>query len=312
MNFDYLYINTIYSEYKKREKKNIKNRVEFGFWAIIKRITHTQKALFQPYNHIDWIKLTRPDNSDIVFIIISFSLSRTWMSAPPCLWIKTKYSVYSSFRQRGLFSLSVFFLSLLTCLSPSFPYKFPPTFSHFFIIFYSHSSVFSNQIQIRKHTHKTKQKPDPLFCVSPQKMMQRCGSYQCYSAGECSCNGYYGQQGTYFSLPTYNNYYETEHYSFESSSPVDCTLSLGTPSTRMTEYDEKRREEQHSASNFTWDLPRTKHPHSSKTTRRSSANSGSDKSNANNGDQMFARHCANCDTTTTPLWRNGPSGPKVI
>ncbi|KGN48832.1 GATA transcription factor 18 [Cucumis sativus] len=143
-------------------------------------------------------------------------------------------------------------------------------------------------------------------------MMQRCGSYQCYSAGECSCNGFYGQQGTYFSMPSYNNYYETEHYSFESSSPVDCTLSLGTPSTRMTEYDEKRREEQHSASNFTWDLPRTKHPHSSKTTRRSSANIGSDKSNANNGDQMFARHCANCDTTTTPLWRNGPSGPKSL
>lgn len=110
-------------------------------------------------------------------------------------------------------------------------------------------------------------------------------------------------------MPTYNNYYETEHYSFESSSPVDCTLSLGTPSTRMTEYDEKRREEQHSASNFAWDLPRTKHAHSSKTSRRG-ANSGGDKSSANN-DQMFARHCANCDTTTTPLWRNGPSGPKV-
>ncbi|XP_038883344.1 GATA transcription factor 18 [Benincasa hispida] len=141
-------------------------------------------------------------------------------------------------------------------------------------------------------------------------MMQRCGSYQCYSAGECSCGGFYGQQGSYFSMPTYNNYYETEHYSFESSSPVDCTLSLGTPSTRMTEYDEKRREEQHPASNFTWDLPRTKHPHSSKTTRRG-ANSGADKSNAN-ADQMFARHCANCDTTTTPLWRNGPSGPKSL
>lgn len=141
-------------------------------------------------------------------------------------------------------------------------------------------------------------------------MMQRCGSYQCYSAGECSCGAFYGQQGSYYSMPAYNgNYYESENYSFESSSPVDCTLSLGTPSTRMTEYDEKRREEQQSAnsiSNFGWDLPRGKHGPSSKSGRR-----GADKSAAN-GDQMFARHCANCDTTTTPLWRNGPSGPKVI
>lgn len=144
--------------------------------------------------------------------------------------------------------------------------------------------------------------------------MQRCGSYQCYSAGECSCGGaFYGQQGSYYSVPGYaNNYYDSENYSFESSSPVDCTLSLGTPSTRMTEYDEKRREEQQSAnsiSNFGWDLPRAnKHGPSSKSSRRG----GADKSTANNGDQMFSRHCANCDTTTTPLWRNGPSGPKVI
>ena len=138
--------------------------------------------------------------------------------------------------------------------------------------------------------------------------MQRCGSYQCYSAGECSCEAaFYGQQTTFFSMPAYNNnYYESQHYSFQSSSPVvDCTLSLGTPSTRMTEFDEKRREEQQSASNFAWDLSRTKHPPSSKSGRR-----GGDKSSSN-ADQMLARHCANCDTTTTPLWRNGPSGPKV-
>ncbi|KAG6594828.1 GATA transcription factor 18, partial [Cucurbita argyrosperma subsp. argyrosperma] len=139
-------------------------------------------------------------------------------------------------------------------------------------------------------------------------MMQRCGSYQCYSAGECSCEAaFYGQQTTFFSMPAYNNYYESQHYSFQSSSPVvDCTLSLGTPSTRMTEFDEKRREEQQSASNFAWDLSRTKHPPSSKSGRR-----GGDKSSSN-ADQMFARHCANCDTTTTPLWRNGPSGPKSL
>lgn len=236
------------------------------------------------------------------------------MSGPPCLWIKTKYSVYSSFRQRGLILLK--WLCFLTFTSPNPLIKSLPHFSQFlhsflptpllcFTLCFFFFSLYLH-IQIKPRSQK------PFFKLTAQtktKMMQRCGSYQCYSAGECSCGAFYGQQGSFFSMPAYNNYYESEHYSFDSSSPVDCTLSLGTPSTRMTEYDEKRREEQQSASNFGWDLPRTKHGPSSKSSRRG-GNSGGDKSSAN-GDQMFARHCANCDTTTTPLWRNGPSGPKV-
>ncbi|KAI6680713.1 hypothetical protein NL676_034594 [Syzygium grande] len=29
-------------------------------------------------------------------------------------------------------------------------------------------------------------------------------------------------------------------------------------------------------------------------------------------DPLLARRCANCDTTSTPLWRNGPRGPKSL
>jgi hypothetical protein len=89
-----------------------------------------------------------------------------------------------------------------------------------------------------------------------------------------------------------------------SSSSVDCTLSLGTPSTRFTEDEEKRN--RCSVKNFCWDLLTPKQYNSVQSqTKVTRAN------NNNNNDSLLARRCANCDTTSTPLWRNGPRGPKV-
>ncbi|CAH9132403.1 unnamed protein product, partial [Cuscuta epithymum] len=72
----------------------------------------------------------------------------------------------------------------------------------------------------------------------------------------------------------------TSMYSYSSSS-VDCTLSLGTPSTRLSGGER---------------APPTE-------SRRKSSGRGASSSD---------RRCANCDTTSTPLWRNGPRGPKTL
>lgn len=87
---------------------------------------------------------------------------------------------------------------------------------------------------------------------------------------------------------------------YSPSAPVDCTLSLGTPSTRVDHHDKKRSS---CISNFGWNILPSKHtpPSSSAKAHRASA-----------GDPLLARRCANCDTTSTPLWRNGPRGPKVF
>lgn len=76
---------------------------------------------------------------------------------------------------------------------------------------------------------------------------------------------------------------------------VDCTLSLGTPSTRL---GGEKKSFAASSSSFRWDVIPKKHA-------SPAATGGGD-------DQLLlARRCANCNTTSTPLWRNGPRGPKV-
>ncbi|MCD7454515.1 hypothetical protein HAX54_025136 [Datura stramonium] len=54
-------------------------------------------------------------------------------------------------------------------------------------------------------------------------------------------------------------------------------------------------------------------------TATSSAHKSSTRGGGSNGnnnssttDPLVARRCANCDTTSTPLWRNGPRGPKSL
>lgn len=133
--------------------------------------------------------------------------------------------------------------------------------------------------------------------------------------GHCTCGMFHGQtQNNSFSMLFSKPYDESlETYCFtpsSTSSSVDCTLSLGTPSTRFTEDEEKRnRHERRSVKNFCWDLltPKQYNTTQTKPTRGSNIN----HTNNNNNDSLLARRCANCDTTSTPLWRNGPRGPKV-
>ncbi|KAG2329391.1 hypothetical protein Bca4012_021045 [Brassica carinata] len=124
-----------------------------------------------------------------------------------------------------------------------------------------------------------------------------------------------GSYSTVFSMQNGEDY--------NSSSVVDCTLSLGTPSTRLCEEDEKRRRSIHSGassciSNF-WDLLQTKNNNNSKMTPSRNVPSFSTANSikpargcSGSGDSLLARRCANCDTTSTPLWRNGPRGPKSL
>ncbi|XP_062156785.1 GATA transcription factor 19-like [Alnus glutinosa] len=146
--------------------------------------------------------------------------------------------------------------------------------------------------------------------------MHRCSTSQGNMVGPCTCGMYHSQSSPFsmlFSMPNHMPYDESEMYSFASSSAsVDCTLSLGTPSTRLTEDDEKRRRSGSSVSNFCWDLLQTKQAPSAPQTHKTSrgGNNGGNNNAAN--DPLLARRCANCDTTSTPLWRNGPRGPKSL
>ncbi|WVZ99637.1 hypothetical protein U9M48_044904 [Paspalum notatum var. saurae] len=70
--------------------------------------------------------------------------------------------------------------------------------------------------------------------------------------------------------------------------PVDCTLSLGTPSTRRAEAGVHAR-------------------------APGAGTGGAAPCNEpRRGSSPGPRRCANCDTTSTPLWRNGPRGPKSL
>lgn len=154
-------------------------------------------------------------------------------------------------------------------------------------------------------------------------MMHRCSSSQGSMVGQCTCGLYHSQSNSFsmlFPMPNHHiSFDETDMYPFTApSSSVDCTLSLGTPSTRLCEDDEKRiRHESRTGScmsNFCWDILQNNKntpypPQPPKTSRGSNSNSNN---NLANNDPLLARRCANCDTTSTPLWRNGPRGPKVV
>ncbi|KAL9327056.1 hypothetical protein ACSQ67_007701 [Phaseolus vulgaris] len=150
-------------------------------------------------------------------------------------------------------------------------------------------------------------------------MMHRCcGNSQGHVMGTCTCSMFHSETNSYsmlFSMPnTHGPYDDYEHDMYSSYTPspssVDCTLSLGTPSTRFTEGEElrNRHEPRSSVTNFCWDLLQSKHTTQSQTNKstRATNNGGS------NNDPLLARRCANCDTTSTPLWRNGPRGPKSL
>ena len=148
-------------------------------------------------------------------------------------------------------------------------------------------------------------------------------------------NEYYQHQQQQYPYYNYNNYNnnnnnnglcydddETDYmYSSSSStssySSVDCTLSLGTPSTRLTNQNNVKTTtttpHRNSVSSFCWDLlhPKQSNSNSKSSSSRSGGNNHSSAA-GNAADPLFVRRCANCDTTSTPLWRNGPRGPKVF
>ncbi|KAI3903180.1 hypothetical protein MKW98_031834 [Papaver atlanticum] len=141
---------------------------------------------------------------------------------------------------------------------------------------------------------------------------------------------------TQYSNPNYQNsksFDELHYHSYPiitSSSPssaVDCTLSLGTPSTRKTNNSVMIDNHRKSTSCLTssskycksWDVfqPNSKNHHQEQQRHTSSTahnikNIISRGYNSVNRDQTIGRRCANCDTTSTPLWRNGPRGPKSL
>lgn len=152
-------------------------------------------------------------------------------------------------------------------------------------------------------------------------MMHRC------SREPCPCGPFGNQSASSFSMLFSKPFDENDlYYSSSPSSSVDCTLSLGTPSTRLVVGDDASddhyrrngavgsRPEQHrrsSVSNFCWDVFQPKHAAPSKAGRGGGNQSSSSSSASAASDPLLARRCANCDTTSTPLWRNGPRGPKV-
>ncbi|KAI4325801.1 hypothetical protein MLD38_031167 [Melastoma candidum] len=162
--------------------------------------------------------------------------------------------------------------------------------------------------------------------------MHRCG------VGSCSCcsTGIFGTAthhtppsnfSVLFSVPSHHKLplpsfdepfdLDLNHSHHHHSSSVDCTLSLGTPSTRSAAgYELERRSSGGSCMpNFCWDLFQNPKQYSSSPANaigNGSTGFGSGNSFAAGNDSLLARRCANCDTTSTPLWRNGPRGPKSL
>ena len=117
----------------------------------------------------------------------------------------------------------------------------------------------------------------------------------------CACGGFYaggcggrcaGAAASAFSMLFPAGAEQCYYYKEEEDGPpygggpVDCTLSLGTPSTRRAEAGAGAGGHARAAG-------------------------GAAPCKESSGRGSPARRCANCDTTSTPLWRNGPRGPKV-
>ncbi|KAK9071413.1 hypothetical protein SSX86_009982 [Deinandra increscens subsp. villosa] len=142
--------------------------------------------------------------------------------------------------------------------------------------------------------------------------------------GPCSCGHYHYQPNSPFSTIFPMPYEQQEfmsssspNYTSSPSSVVDCTLSLGTPSTRLTnDYEKAHNEKQRRGSSWWNILQPSSHspsPSAHKANRAGGGGGGSgNNSTTANADSLFSRRCSNCDTTSTPLWRNGPRGPKSL
>ncbi|CDP09535.1 unnamed protein product [Coffea canephora] len=110
--------------------------------------------------------------------------------------------------------------------------------------------------------------------------------------GPCSCGMVHTHQANFFSMPNYHNkpFDETaEMYSFASSllfSSVDCTLSLGTPSTRLTNNNTEKRRSSY-MSNFCWDILQSKHSSNSPHYSSHKSSQANNRTNSNYGGCCF-------------------------
>ncbi|CAA6671254.1 unnamed protein product [Spirodela intermedia] len=144
----------------------------------------------------------------------------------------------------------------------------------------------------------------------------------------CSCGlsrGMGGRSGSFsiFLAPT--GFHGQPEEGDRSSSQVDCTLSLGTPSTG---HQSKPHSKASTLSLISQQKPHNYplrfdsmpfQPDQTPSTETGGGlipairETGTGGSSFNlGGDPLLGRRCANCDTTTTPLWRNGPRGPKSL
>ncbi|PIA55758.1 hypothetical protein AQUCO_00700224v1 [Aquilegia coerulea] len=132
----------------------------------------------------------------------------------------------------------------------------------------------------------------------------------------CSCNLFFNNSLSmvFPSTPPHHTFDEP----ITCSSPVDCTLSLGTPSTRQSTCNNNNNNNNSFRSNLCWSAFQTTKKATSPSalppppTGAVGCINNNSISNGGTGDALLARRCANCDTTSTPLWRNGPRGPKSL
>ncbi|CAN6350106.1 unnamed protein product [Urochloa humidicola] len=112
--------------------------------------------------------------------------------------------------------------------------------------------------------------------------------------------------------------------SLSSAGSVDCTLSLGTPSSRRAaepaELTAKRAAARPaypsvSASAVSWDVAASDQSYYCCQGAVAAGGGCASKgavARAEHDAMLVDRRCANCGTSSTPLWRNGPRGPKSL
>ncbi|CAN6345749.1 unnamed protein product [Urochloa humidicola] len=111
--------------------------------------------------------------------------------------------------------------------------------------------------------------------------------------------------------------------SSSSAGSVDCTLSLGTPSSRRaaavepSELTTKRAAAQPAyTSSVSWDVPAADQSYyccqAGKPVAAATGGAKGAVARAEHDAMLVDRRCANCGTSSTPLWRNGPRGPKSL
>uniref|UniRef100_A0ACD5TZR4 Uncharacterized protein n=1 Tax=Avena sativa TaxID=4498 RepID=A0ACD5TZR4_AVESA len=100
--------------------------------------------------------------------------------------------------------------------------------------------------------------------------------------------------------------------SSSSAGSVDCTLSLGTPSSRRGALDPDMARQGVPPQSLAWDATAVAEScYYQQQQGRPVAAAGVCRGAAGH-EQLLDRRCANCGTASTPLWRNGPRGPKSL